>query len=589
MSMNIVQQIHTTGTPAQNGAPLSGDHRHMLEVESGIDAREIEARGYWTAYSAADIPAGFAEYQYRADMFPILVIPQYNLTGRRFGYVLRPDRPRKNRETGKPIKYESQPGGRVGFDINPLMVDKLRDPSVPICMTEGSKKADAAASRGVVCVSLNGVYGFMSRRVIVSELDEIELDGREVRIVFDDDVMTKPGPADALDRLSGALDRRGAKVQRVILTDPTNPGAAPGTAKIGLDDYFVKGGTPDTLSRLSTPWEGTRRPANIVEYPDPYERIAELEADNRALVLLVKNPYLSHSQKVFLVQAGTRAMSAASHGKVDDEGQVTLTAGEISQDYRPKPERGEAKAKVNPDGSLFLMPRSTAKSTAKQLKDDLKLITFKAGPVTITRKNGAEYTDTGIIVSPPKSLAELIEPAARYVPEEYQPRADYTKPVACPSCGEVHARTVKVVRTTTCGTDDDPGCGAVIGEKHQVIKLPVPASGRADLTEEQRERLDNQTQDREAKTEETGMVTKNVTIEEQPIADPLIPPSNVLVTKNVTMPESTPSPPVVRQSHISQCGYRTFVDGAWHICTNNTAGNAFYCDDHAAPVEGVAS
>ena len=577
-----------TGQFVNTGAPrrpvLSQDHRHMLEVESGQSPEVIDARGCWTAYSGADIPDGFAEYQYRPNMFPILVIPQYNLTGRRFGYVLRPDRPRRSPGKDKPVKYESQPGGRVHMDVNPLMVDKLRDPSVPIYITEGSKKADAAASRGLLCISLNGVYGFLSHKLIVSELDELGLDGRDVRLVFDDDVMIKPGVADALDRLSGACDRRDARVQRVILVDPANPTAPAGSAKIGLDDYFVKGGTPDSLSALTTPWQGTRRPTNLVEYPDPYERIAELEADNRALVLLLKNPYLNHSQKVFLVQASTRAMSAASHGDIDDDGQVTLTAGDISQDYRPKPERGESKAKVNPDGSLFLMPRSTAKSTAKEL-DKLKLITFKAGPVTITRKNGAEYTDTGIIMDPPKSIAGLIEPAARYVPEEYQPRANYTKQDACPNCGGVHPRK-KYTKTTTICTG--PGCGVVLSERETVETLPVPASSRADITDEQRERLNDQTRNTEAKTEDPSMVTKNVTIKEQPISDPLSPPSNELVTKNVTMSESPDNheepTPIFHQHSSDQCRHREITADGWQGC-NNPTGGRFYCDEHANPQE----
>lgn len=203
-------------------------------------------------------------------MFPILVIPQWNTVGRLFAYILRPDNPRYDKD-GKKIKYEAQPGAPVNFDVTPSKMHLLRDRTAIPYITEGSKKADAAGSRGMLCLSLNGVYGFLHKRLVVSELDEIDLEGRTVRLVFDSDVTTKREVADALDRLAGALDRRGAKVEIVHL-----PSDADGS-KVGLDDYFAADGMPADLDTLSKPWHAVRRPRNMIEYPDPYARIARLE------------------------------------------------------------------------------------------------------------------------------------------------------------------------------------------------------------------------------------------------------------------------------------------------------------------------
>jgi hypothetical protein len=58
---------------------------------------------------------------------------------------------------GKPRKYETpfqQPGG---IDIPPAVKDQIGDPTVPLFITEGSKKADSAVSAGLCCVSVLGV------------------------------------------------------------------------------------------------------------------------------------------------------------------------------------------------------------------------------------------------------------------------------------------------------------------------------------------------------------------------------------------------------------------------------------------------
>lgn len=474
------QSFYTTSdqrvTTSSLGAPsdrqgaqprtLSDRHRHMLSVESGISPEVIAQRGYWTAPTAADIPDGFADYQHQAWMFPILVIPQWNLAGRRFAYVLRPDHPRRGKD-GRATKYESMPGAPVGFDVPPAMVPLLRDPSIPLHISEGSKKADSMASRGLLCVSLNGVYAFLYKRLVVSEMDEINLDGRTVRVVFDSDVMTKPGPADALARLSGACARRGARTERVILRDPANPTAPAGTAKVGIDDYFVRGGRPADLDTLAQPWQPVSRPVNMVEYQDPAARIADLERLVSALGRLIDNPDLSKHQKTLGHKYITLAHSAVSRGDVGPDGKPRIRASAVASDFRSKPKgKGAKLAVLNPDGTQPITRRDKVKGVLHELRD-AGVIDFTLEATMRTAANGDRFADTDIVPTGETPTDDMIRLADYRKPG----RKTYTWVDPCPHCGRTHSRTVKVTRSTYCGTAEDPGCGALIAETDTTLTV----------------------------------------------------------------------------------------------------------------------
>ena len=67
----------------------------------------------------------------------------------------RPDSPRVNGK-GKAIKYETPAGSRMDIDVPPRIRGQLADPKVPLSITEGVRKADAAVSVGLCCVALLG-------------------------------------------------------------------------------------------------------------------------------------------------------------------------------------------------------------------------------------------------------------------------------------------------------------------------------------------------------------------------------------------------------------------------------------------------
>ena len=120
---------------------------------------------------------------------------------------------RRNRELDeneKPIKYETPVGQKMRLDIHPFMRDRLNDATAPLWLTEGARKADAAVSIDLCCVALLGVWSWRGTRSDgmkgpLEDWDAIELDGREVYIAYDSDVMRNPSVQHAAPWISNCL------------------------------------------------------------------------------------------------------------------------------------------------------------------------------------------------------------------------------------------------------------------------------------------------------------------------------------------------------------------------------------------------
>ena len=229
---------------------LSPEHLTMLRDGSSILDEVILARGYRTVTSPADLlELGFGRSQRRV---PGLLLPLWPTDGGEPPlHVYRPDRPRtRSTKDGKStvIKYEVPAGTGTRLDCPPACRQLLADPGVALWITEGQKKSDSLASRGLCAIALLGVWSWKSRNpmggvVFAADWDYVALDGREVRIVFDSDVMTKPSVRQALARLTEHLQRKGASVASVYL--PTADGA-----KVGVDDWLASGHTLEDLLGL---------------------------------------------------------------------------------------------------------------------------------------------------------------------------------------------------------------------------------------------------------------------------------------------------------------------------------------------------
>jgi hypothetical protein len=231
------------------GLHILPQHAAMLQA-SAIDPDVARERGYVSADSKKQLERyGFASYQQRA---PALLIPVHDVTGAVTTYQLRADNPRVTK-AGKSIKYETRARSKMALDVPPRIREQLGDPKVPLWITEGARKADAAVSAGLCCIALMGVSGWRGSngqggKTALADWQHVSIDtGRRIYLAFDSDVMTKASVHDALSQLGGYLGRRGADVRYVYLPDGADG------AKVGLDDYLAAGGSVDDLVTSSTP------------------------------------------------------------------------------------------------------------------------------------------------------------------------------------------------------------------------------------------------------------------------------------------------------------------------------------------------
>jgi len=331
----------TTDTNSVSRAHLNDAHLATLRDGSGITEAVILARGYRTITEANELRAlGFAPVQCRA---PGLLLPVHTPDGGESLYVYRPDNPRciEDKSKGrlpdgtypqKVIKYELPKGTGVRLDCPPTCRPMLADPSIPLWVTEGQKKADALASRELCAIALLGVWNFKGKNplggtTLLADWDYIALDGRDVRVVFDSDVMTKSQVRQALARLTEHLQRKQAHVSAVYLSDGR-------VGKVGVDDYLVAGHSVDDLNALvDAPRPEPKPAAPMVELLD-----APPPALHRPLALVAECAHAYAATWLYV-----RVTTPESVGR----------AGEIVKHDPPKIKREKRLFVVRDDGQMF--------------------------------------------------------------------------------------------------------------------------------------------------------------------------------------------------------------------------------------------
>ncbi|MFL5406530.1 MAG: DUF3854 domain-containing protein, partial [Myxococcales bacterium] len=413
-------------------------HRAELEQGSGIAPDVIARRGYRSVTAADAAALGFAPSQRRAGLF----LPTYTLVGvQRLG-MLKPDQPRTG-EDGRVLKYEWPAGQPPLLDCHPDALARIKTPGVYKLFTEGHKKSDAAWTRGIAGVNLPGVWMFLNGRLVVPDLDEIPLTGETCYVVFDSDVTRKSAVELALLRFCAALHRRGARVFVVYLPE----GA--GGAKVGLDDFFVAGGTEAGLFSLAQPWDGAG--PGVYLHRSGENTSQELQATISALMQAMSNPELSRAD--LHLMAAVAALSAAklSRGETEPDGRVVLTPGEISDDWRPAPPPGERTAPRNPAGTRPRIARERvgALMTAAVQRG---LFRAEARPTARQHSSGTWYKATDWVVTPAPTFQAMIAPWASFRPDESTDRKPRSEPAPCPHCGEKQP-TQRVAYCRGCGAE----------------------------------------------------------------------------------------------------------------------------------------
>jgi hypothetical protein len=187
------------------------DHHLDMLAESGITPEHAALRGYETISNPRRLEElGIAKAGQRTRG---LLVPQLRADGSAWGIQYRPDDPRQR--NGRIIKYETPFGQRNGIDVPPGVGPMLGDPTVPLWVTEGVKKADCGALHGLCIVALPGVWSWRGKnehggKVAVPDWHDIALNGRRVILAFDGDVARKPSVRKALDALAAYLRTKGA-------------------------------------------------------------------------------------------------------------------------------------------------------------------------------------------------------------------------------------------------------------------------------------------------------------------------------------------------------------------------------------------
>jgi putative DNA primase/helicase len=242
---------------------LLPQHRDDL-ARSGLTDATIAACQFRSVTDAEEAGRILGWERPPRDMGPFLAIPFFHPDGApNFFTRLKPDHPR--RHNGKRVKYESPRGTPNRAYFPPRTIAALPDPTAPLVLTEGEKKAAAADQHGIPCVGLVGVYGFHKKRAagpdgvkagpraLIDDLAAVAWGGRTVYVCYDSDLAEKWEVRRAEWHLAETLRAAGAVVKAVRL--PSGPNGA----KHGLDDYLLSNGT-DAFRKLLKAAKAPRKP-----------------------------------------------------------------------------------------------------------------------------------------------------------------------------------------------------------------------------------------------------------------------------------------------------------------------------------------
>jgi hypothetical protein len=229
------------GDYAKQHATLEPHHVEFLHKRAVLPEVSCE-RGYRTITVKARLAdKGFSPLQ---RLVPGLLIPLFNACGECVGYQYRPDEPRVR--DGRTVKYESPSKSRPVIDVPkrlslPRKVDQqtpfepselpplILDVTVPLVVTEGIPKADAAVGIGFCCIALLGVSAWHR----LPDWNDFPVRGRTIYLCFDSDALQKWQVWRQLDDLKEWLESHGADVR--IISLPCGPAGE----KRGLDDWIA--------------------------------------------------------------------------------------------------------------------------------------------------------------------------------------------------------------------------------------------------------------------------------------------------------------------------------------------------------------
>ena len=223
--------------------------QHLSDLRnSGLSDEQIKACGYFSVSDPESIAKILNWKGGTKKLGPCLAIPYFNADGTKSDYIrLKPDKPRIQNRNGKSkgVKYEAPRGESNRAYFPPGTIDAINDPTIPIIVTEGEKKAAKVDQEGLACIGLAGVWAWQKKREqnsegkkrgpreLISDLAAIAWKDRLVHPIFDSDAATNKQVSEAI-RVFGTI----LKVHGAIVVTADLPGG-PNGEKVGLDDYLL--------------------------------------------------------------------------------------------------------------------------------------------------------------------------------------------------------------------------------------------------------------------------------------------------------------------------------------------------------------
>jgi hypothetical protein len=320
---------------------------------SAIAKHVINARGYQSIAPGAVQPAfvltggAYSKTLLKEILHKgALAFPVYRLGAPTpYAWVLRPEMPR-HRDDGKAIKYEWPRDTPNIFDVLPCYRDAINDPTIPIWITEGAKKADALASAygpTIVPINENGVWGWRGRgakggKAALPDMELIAWEGRQVVIAPDGDVKNNDKVRLAVQRLARLLIARGVGELQICYLPQ-----ARGAAKLGIDDYLAAGHTPAELDSLLVPLDAVANGARVPfgTHPETKGELmlpAGYDVRNQTIYQVDEGrmPRKVYSGAIYVAETGTdmatgeRSAVIRWNGRGTDHGELTIPYAALS-------------------------------------------------------------------------------------------------------------------------------------------------------------------------------------------------------------------------------------------------------------------
>lgn len=157
------------------------------------------------------------------------------------------------------------------------------DRSIPIFITEGTKKAGCGLTHELATISISGVWNGQIKGRLTDLIEQFVRNGRRVYLAFDSDVMEKTQVQKALKQLGALILDAGGIPYVIQIPDLSEDG------KMGMDDFIVSEGIDDFKSLIREAptlqeWRDSLAPEEkhtTPRRPEPQDMAVELAEDFR--------------------------------------------------------------------------------------------------------------------------------------------------------------------------------------------------------------------------------------------------------------------------------------------------------------------